>query len=198
MPPFPGSPRLFKGGIVLIDPETSASRRIIALQYNPETLSRTLQVQGVSEGGDRSKALHRAHRRLGRPKEKVGSHKQGRCCLHRNMGRRSLWVKTRTKASRPRDPSDQLGTAINSTSTSSKGEVMNGNGQSLGIVENGEFQRLAPPSELGGPTRLTSISPQASQPPESGELDLSEQEGSAIMVSGLDQGQWIFSAEVID
>ncbi len=57
MTTFPGSPRLLKGGIVLIDSATSAVRRIIALQYNPETLSRTLQVQGAGEGGDRSEAL---------------------------------------------------------------------------------------------------------------------------------------------
>ncbi|UCE50619.1 MAG: hypothetical protein JSW47_10730 [Phycisphaerales bacterium] len=58
MTTFPGSPRLLKGGIVLIDPETSAVQRIISLQYNPETLTRTLQVQGVGgEGGDRSQAL---------------------------------------------------------------------------------------------------------------------------------------------
>jgi hypothetical protein len=57
MTTFPGSPRLLKGGVVLIDPETSAVRRIIALQYNPDTISRTLQVQGVGEGGDRSEAL---------------------------------------------------------------------------------------------------------------------------------------------
>jgi hypothetical protein len=38
---------LLKGGIVLIDFETGAVRRLIPLQYNPETLSRTLQVQGV-------------------------------------------------------------------------------------------------------------------------------------------------------
>jgi hypothetical protein len=54
---FPNSPRLLKGGLVLIDPETSAVQRVIALQYNPETLSRTLQVQGSGEGGDRSEAL---------------------------------------------------------------------------------------------------------------------------------------------
>jgi hypothetical protein len=55
---FPGSPRLIKGGIVLLDPTTGAVRRIIALQYNPDTLSRTLQVQGVGgESGDRSEAL---------------------------------------------------------------------------------------------------------------------------------------------
>ena len=55
---FPGSPRLLKGGIVLLDPDTSAVRRIINLQYNPDTLSRSLQVQGTSnEGGDRAEAL---------------------------------------------------------------------------------------------------------------------------------------------
>lgn len=55
---FSNSPKLLKGGIVLIDPVTSAVKRIIALQYNPDTISRTLQVQGVgAEGGDRSEAL---------------------------------------------------------------------------------------------------------------------------------------------
>ena len=58
MTTFPGSPRLLKGGIVLLDVETLINQRIIALQYNPETLSRTLQVQGMgNEGGDRSEAL---------------------------------------------------------------------------------------------------------------------------------------------
>jgi hypothetical protein len=58
MTTFPGSPRLLKGGIVLIDPNTSVVVRIIALQYNPDTLTRTLQVKGVgAEGGDRSEAL---------------------------------------------------------------------------------------------------------------------------------------------
>jgi hypothetical protein len=58
MTTFPNSPRLLKGGIVLIDPNTAAVPRAIALQYNPDTLSRTLQVQGVgAEGGDRSEAL---------------------------------------------------------------------------------------------------------------------------------------------
>ena len=45
MTTFPGSPRLLKGGIVLIDPETSTVQRVITSQYNPESLSRTLQVQ---------------------------------------------------------------------------------------------------------------------------------------------------------
>ncbi|MDR4480905.1 MAG: hypothetical protein R3B37_14315 [Nitrospira sp.] len=57
MTSFSGSPKLLKGGIVLIDPSTAQVQRIIALQYNPESLSRTLQVQGAGEGGDRSEAL---------------------------------------------------------------------------------------------------------------------------------------------
>jgi hypothetical protein len=57
MTTFPGSPRLLKGGLVLIDPDTSLVRRIIVLQYNPDTLSRTLQVQAVGDGADRSQAL---------------------------------------------------------------------------------------------------------------------------------------------
>ena len=58
MSTFPGSPKVVKGGIVLIDPETSALRRVIVLQYNPDTLNRTLQVQGAGgEGGDRLEAL---------------------------------------------------------------------------------------------------------------------------------------------
>ncbi|NHB84431.1 hypothetical protein G7085_06950 [Tessaracoccus sp. HDW20] len=40
---FPGSPPVLKGGIVLADPTTLALRRVIALQYNPDTLTRTLQ-----------------------------------------------------------------------------------------------------------------------------------------------------------
>jgi len=57
MTSFPNSPKLLKGGIVLIDPESGRVGRIIALQYNPDTLSRTLQVKGIGESGDRSQAL---------------------------------------------------------------------------------------------------------------------------------------------
>lgn len=58
MTSFPNSPRLIKGGIVLINPETSVVERIISLQYNPESLSRTLQVQGIGgESANRSEAL---------------------------------------------------------------------------------------------------------------------------------------------
>src|SRR5881397_1541939 len=58
MSSFPGSPKLLKGGLVLLDPDSGAVQRIIILQYNPDTLTRTLQVKGAgAEGGDRSEAL---------------------------------------------------------------------------------------------------------------------------------------------
>jgi hypothetical protein len=48
----PNSPRLIKGGIVTMDPDTSAVKSVIALQYNPDSLSRTLQIQAVQGGQD--------------------------------------------------------------------------------------------------------------------------------------------------
>ena len=57
MTTFPGSPKLLRGGIVLIDPSTAAVQRIVTLQYNPETISRSLQVKGIGDGGDRSEVL---------------------------------------------------------------------------------------------------------------------------------------------
>jgi len=54
----PNAPRLVKGGLVLLDPLSGAVLRVVALQYNPDTLTRTLQVKGVgAESGDRSEAL---------------------------------------------------------------------------------------------------------------------------------------------
>ena len=57
MSSFPNSPRLVKGGIVLVDPDSGAVQKIIVLQYNPDTLTRSLQPQGVKESGDRAEAL---------------------------------------------------------------------------------------------------------------------------------------------
>ena len=55
----PGSPRILKGGIVLIDPATGQvlPNGVIVLQYNPDTLSRTLKIKGMEESADRSEAL---------------------------------------------------------------------------------------------------------------------------------------------
>jgi hypothetical protein len=49
---LPISPRLVKGGIVTMDPDTSIVQTVIALQYNPDTLSRSLQIQAVPGGAD--------------------------------------------------------------------------------------------------------------------------------------------------
>ena len=51
------SPRLIKGGFVSIDPTTAVVISVITLQYNPDTLTRSLQIKAISEGGDRSEAL---------------------------------------------------------------------------------------------------------------------------------------------
>jgi hypothetical protein len=57
MTSFPGSPKLLRGGLVLVDPSSTAVKRIIALQYNPDSISRTLQVQAMGADGDRSQAM---------------------------------------------------------------------------------------------------------------------------------------------
>ena len=52
------SPRLVKGGIVQVDPTSGSTLRVIPLQYNPDSLSRTLQLQSSGgDGADRSQAL---------------------------------------------------------------------------------------------------------------------------------------------
>ena len=48
----PISPRLVSGGIVTMDPDTSIVQSVIALQYNPDSLSRSLQIQAVPGGAD--------------------------------------------------------------------------------------------------------------------------------------------------
>lgn len=58
MSAFPNSPRLLRGGLVLTDPVTGSVQRIIAMQYNPDTLSRSLQVKGAgADSGDHLDAL---------------------------------------------------------------------------------------------------------------------------------------------
>jgi hypothetical protein len=48
---------VIRGGIVVVDPDSGVVRRVIALQYNPDTLTRSLQPQAAGEGGDRSEAM---------------------------------------------------------------------------------------------------------------------------------------------
>lgn len=56
MTSFPGSPRLIKGAIIGIDPINPLAS-IAVFQYNPDTVTRSLQVQGSGDGGDRSEAM---------------------------------------------------------------------------------------------------------------------------------------------
>lgn len=68
MSTFPGSPRLLKGGIVLLDPDNGTVLQMIPLQYNPDTLSRSLKIKGVGgESGDHIEAL----RLVGPPAETI-------------------------------------------------------------------------------------------------------------------------------
>ncbi len=57
MSTFPRSPRKLSAGLVILSPASGAVRRVIALQYNPDSLSRSLQVQGAGEGGEQSEVL---------------------------------------------------------------------------------------------------------------------------------------------
>jgi hypothetical protein len=67
----PDSPHILKGGLVLLDAITSVVTRVVVLQYNPDSLSRTLQAQSAkvdtSGAGDRSEVL----RLVGPPVETI-------------------------------------------------------------------------------------------------------------------------------
>jgi hypothetical protein len=54
---------------VLLDPDSFAvlPNGVIVMQYNPDTLTRTLKIKGIQEGGDRSEAL----RLTGPPEESI-------------------------------------------------------------------------------------------------------------------------------
>jgi hypothetical protein len=54
---FSRSPRLAKAGLVTIDPASGTIAQIISLQYNSDSLSRTLKIQASGDEGERSQAL---------------------------------------------------------------------------------------------------------------------------------------------
>ncbi|HWQ69270.1 MAG TPA: hypothetical protein VN494_04835 [Patescibacteria group bacterium] len=56
MTTFPNSPRLLKGAIVGLDLFNPVSS-VVVFQYNPETVTRSLQVKGAGDNGDRSEAM---------------------------------------------------------------------------------------------------------------------------------------------
>ena len=52
------SPKLLRAGLVLLDPVSGSLLRIIGLQYNPDTMTRSLQIRGAgSESGDHIEVL---------------------------------------------------------------------------------------------------------------------------------------------
>jgi hypothetical protein len=58
MSAMPDPPRVARGGFVFVDPVTGRPLRTVPFQYNPDTLTRTLQPQGIGgEPGDRQEAL---------------------------------------------------------------------------------------------------------------------------------------------
>src|SRR5215207_6320290 len=66
MSSFPGSPRLFKGAIIGLDPFNPLAS-IVVFQYNPETLTRSLVAQTTGGDADRGEPL----RFKGPPKETI-------------------------------------------------------------------------------------------------------------------------------
>ncbi len=56
MSSFPNSPKVLKGAIIGVDPFNPLAS-IAVFQYNPDTVTRSLQVQGSGDGGDRSEAM---------------------------------------------------------------------------------------------------------------------------------------------
>lgn len=58
MTSFTNSPRLVQGGIVLADSKSARVLQVVALQYNPDTITRSLQAQGAgADSGDRLEPL---------------------------------------------------------------------------------------------------------------------------------------------
>jgi hypothetical protein len=66
MTSFPGSPRVLKGAIVAIDPFNPVAS-VVLFQYNPETMTRSLESMIGGDSGSRSEAL----RFKGAPKETI-------------------------------------------------------------------------------------------------------------------------------
>ncbi|MCR9143979.1 MAG: hypothetical protein NXI24_17160 [bacterium] len=66
---FPGTPRVLKGAIVRIEPR-SPNTNLIPFQYNPDTLSRTLEATGTGGGGAKGGKTE-PFRLSGAPKETI-------------------------------------------------------------------------------------------------------------------------------
>jgi hypothetical protein len=55
---YPRAPRMLRAGLVTLDPDTQAVGSVVVFQYNPDSVSRTLQPRAMAaEPGDRLEAL---------------------------------------------------------------------------------------------------------------------------------------------
>lgn len=54
---FPGSPKLTRAGLVLIDPDSGAVDRVVTLQYAADSLKRQLQIQSIEDEQNRSQPM---------------------------------------------------------------------------------------------------------------------------------------------
>ena len=70
--------------------------------------------------------------------------------------------------------------------------------QFFGIVSGGKFKIFAPQNLEGEVVGLTTIREDEAPPPESGEINLSQYEDKIIEVSGQVEGDWIYSAVVVE
>src|SRR3954451_8065243 len=58
MSSVPGTPRVGRGGLILLATDSGIVQRVVSFQYTPDTVLRTLTPQGVGgDGGDRSEAF---------------------------------------------------------------------------------------------------------------------------------------------
>lgn len=58
MTTFPGSPKVLRGGFILMDAEGKTVQRTVAFQYNPDSLTRTLTPRSAKvDAGDRLEGL---------------------------------------------------------------------------------------------------------------------------------------------
>jgi hypothetical protein len=69
----------------------------------------------------------------------------------------------------------------------------------LGVVNGGRFEPLAAErAGVAGALRLSTTALHAPEGPESGEIALEPYEGYALMVRGIDSGDWILSAVIVE
>jgi hypothetical protein len=57
MTAFPNFPRILKVGLVLVDPESARVLRIIALQYNPDSLTIVFSVLATGNDANACKGM---------------------------------------------------------------------------------------------------------------------------------------------